>query len=143
LVMDILDEEYSLYLSNVLISLLYNNISGLIPNNGTYSPVLLGGNPCCNSTSEALYYAPLNCRYNSYGVFIPNLDNYKKKHKLILIILSSTLSIFATFGGIVLMVIFWKYRTNAITLQNIQKGTLYCISKILHLYMSRARRIQS
>ncbi|KAH8936754.1 hypothetical protein BDL97_17G101000 [Sphagnum fallax] len=116
--MDILVEKYTSYLSNVLISILYNNISGLIPNNGTYSPILLGGNPCCNPTSEALYYAPFYCRYNSVGVLIPNLD---KTHKLILIILSSTLSIFAILGGIVLMVIFWKYRTNAKSLQNIQK----------------------
>jgi hypothetical protein len=33
----------------------------------------LGGNPCCNPTSEALYYAPFYCRYNSSGVLIPNL----------------------------------------------------------------------
>jgi hypothetical protein len=71
--MDILVEKYTSYLSNVLISILYNNISGLIPNNGTYSPILLGGNPCCNPTSEALYYAPFYCRYNSVGVLIPNL----------------------------------------------------------------------
>jgi hypothetical protein len=60
-----------------------------------------------------------------------------------LIILSSTLSIFAIFGGIVFMVIFWKYRTNALSLQNIKKGTLYYTSNFLHLYISRARRIQS
>jgi hypothetical protein len=35
--------------------------------------------------------------------------------------LSSTLSIFAFVGGIVFMVIFWKYRTNALSLQNIKK----------------------
>ncbi|CAK9867946.1 unnamed protein product [Sphagnum jensenii] len=116
--MDSLVEKYTSYLSNVMISILFNNISGLIPNNGTYSPVLLGGNPCCNPTSKALYYAPFNCRYSSSSVFIPNLD---KTHKLILIILSSTFSIFAILGGIVLMVIFWKYRTNAKSLQNIQK----------------------
>jgi Leucine-rich repeat (LRR) protein len=40
LVMDILDNKYAIYSSNVLISILYNNISGLIPNNATYSPVL-------------------------------------------------------------------------------------------------------
>ncbi|KAH9536338.1 hypothetical protein CY35_17G102100 [Sphagnum magellanicum] len=72
--MDTLDNEYAFHVSNVLISMVNNNISGLMPNNATYSPVLLGGNPCCNPTSEALYYAPLNCRYTSYGVFIPNLE---------------------------------------------------------------------
>ncbi len=40
LVMDILDENYTFYLPIILISMLYNNINELRPNNGTYSPVL-------------------------------------------------------------------------------------------------------
>ncbi len=38
--MDTLDKEYAFYVSNVLISMVNNNISELMPNNTTYSPVL-------------------------------------------------------------------------------------------------------
>ncbi len=38
--METLDKVYALYLSNMLISMVNNNITGLMPNNGTYSPVL-------------------------------------------------------------------------------------------------------
>jgi hypothetical protein len=38
--METLDKEYALYLSNMLISMVNNNITGLIPNNATYSPIL-------------------------------------------------------------------------------------------------------
>jgi len=38
--MDALDKEYALDVSNVLISMVNNNIIRLMPNNATYSPVL-------------------------------------------------------------------------------------------------------
>jgi hypothetical protein len=76
------------------ISLANNNIVGLIPpwESGTYSPVLLGGNPCCNTPQiiasyyvdeldvfliyylmgslESLHQA-YNCRYNLSAIMIP------------------------------------------------------------------------
>jgi hypothetical protein len=118
--METLDKEYALYLSNMLISMVNNNIIGLMPNNATYSPILLGGNPCCNNASLELYYAHLNCRYNSTGVLTPNIgpSNNKTTHKLILI-LSLTLPIFAIVGGIIFVGIFWKYRANSFHLQQI------------------------
>jgi hypothetical protein len=38
--MDTLDKEYAFHVSNLLISMVNNNISGFMPNNATYSPVL-------------------------------------------------------------------------------------------------------
>jgi hypothetical protein len=35
----------------------------------------LGGNPCCNNANLQLYYAHLNCRYNSTSVSTPNTSS--------------------------------------------------------------------
>jgi hypothetical protein len=35
----------------------------------------LGGNPCCNNANSELYYAHLNCQYNSMGVWTPNIGS--------------------------------------------------------------------
>jgi hypothetical protein len=82
----------------------------------------LGGNPCCNNANSELYYAHLNCQYNSMGVWTPNIgaSSYKTTHKLILM-LSLTLSIFAIVGGIIFVGIFWKYQANSFDLQQIKK----------------------
>jgi hypothetical protein len=38
--MEALDKEYASYWLNMVISMVNNNITGHMPNNGTYSPVL-------------------------------------------------------------------------------------------------------
>jgi hypothetical protein len=85
--METLDIEYASYWLNMLISMVNNNITGLMPNNGTYSPVLLGGNPCCNNpASETLYYVQLNCRYNSSGgVIIVNPGQILEHNNLLML----------------------------------------------------------
>jgi hypothetical protein len=69
-------------LANTTFSIVRNNISQLIPtwNTGIYTPVLLGGNPCCSKIengspeNEFIIYGDssnqtlneeMNCRYNS------------------------------------------------------------------------------
>jgi len=44
----------------------------------------LGGNPCCNNSAlETLYYAQLNCRYNSFGVLIVNRGHILEHNNLL------------------------------------------------------------
>ncbi|CAM6034650.1 unnamed protein product [Sphagnum compactum] len=124
------DQVYLIY--GVFISMVYNDISTLDPSWGddtkTYSPILLGGNPICKSLQyssdpQISYRQQLNCRYNNTVlhtiVTVPS-DSQRSNNKLILI-LSTTLSTILLFGGIIGVIILWKYRTNALALREIQQ----------------------
>ncbi|KAH9556092.1 hypothetical protein CY35_07G008400 [Sphagnum magellanicum] len=130
------------------ISLANNSIVGLIPpwESGTYSPVLLGGNPCCNTSQivteddylldeveifyvngslESLLQA-YNCRYNLSTITIPGLTNFSpfrptNDNKVLIWTLSTTLPFFMIMGSIILTITFWKYRANMIILREIQQ----------------------
>ncbi|CAM6027539.1 unnamed protein product [Sphagnum balticum] len=111
-----------------VISMVNNDISDLEPSweNDTlfYPSLLLGGNPICNkleinSNSTIAYHQQLNCRYN-ISVFPPTVIIQRKKNKLIWI-LATTFSIIFIFGGIICMVIWRKYRMNALVLHEIQQ----------------------
>jgi hypothetical protein len=77
-------------------SIVKNNISKLIPtwDTGIYTPILLGGNPCCSKIengspkNEFVVYgdssnqtrnAEMNCRYNSSSPIITHGESFKKK----------------------------------------------------------------
>ncbi|CAK9204830.1 unnamed protein product, partial [Sphagnum troendelagicum] len=124
------DQVYLIH--GVFISMVYNDISTLDPSweddTKTYSPILLGGNPICknlqlNSDFEISYHQQLNCRYNNTvlrSIETVTSNSQRSNNKLILI-LSTTLSIILVFGGIIGVIILWKYRANALALREIQQ----------------------
>ncbi len=65
--------------------------------------------------------------------------NPKRKNKLNLI-LSTTLPIILVFGGIIGVIILWKYRANALALHEIQQGVIlfiyYFIVSIIYMIIS-------
>ncbi|KAH8955710.1 hypothetical protein BDL97_07G001800 [Sphagnum fallax] len=127
------------------ISLANNSITELIPSweSGTYSPVLLGGNPCCNMSQlftytdhnsgqfviiylngslESLHRA-YNCRYDLSTIIVPEFIFYPPAHdnRVLVWTLSTTLPFFMILGGIIFTITFWKYHANMIILREIQQ----------------------
>ncbi|CAM6033277.1 unnamed protein product [Sphagnum compactum] len=130
------------------ISVVNNSIIGLIPpwESGTYSSVLIGGNPCCNISQffnifyvddfeqfEIFYvngslkslHQACNCRYSlstivtpafSFDPLPPANDN-----RVLIWTLSTTLPFFMIVGGIIFTITFWKYHANMIILREIQQ----------------------
>ncbi|KAH8955712.1 hypothetical protein BDL97_07G001900 [Sphagnum fallax] len=96
------------------ISVANNNITGLIPSweSGTYSPVLLGGNPCCYMFRYEIFYIK---DHNFTFYPLPN-DN-----KVLIWTLSTTLPFLMIVGGIIFTITFWKYHANMIILREIQQ----------------------
>ncbi|CAM6057654.1 unnamed protein product [Sphagnum tenellum] len=123
------DQDYLLH--GVFISMVNNNISGLEPSwddkSLIYSPVLLGGNPICNniqisSDPQISYHQQLNCRYNNSLLnVLVQPKSHTTKDTLLIWILSTTLSLSLIIGGIICVVIFFKYKKNTLTLREIQK----------------------
>ncbi|KAH8942289.1 hypothetical protein BDL97_14G091000 [Sphagnum fallax] len=124
------DQVYLIH--GLIISMVYNDISTLDPSwedgTKTYSPILLGGNPICKNLQlsfvfEISYHQQLNCRYNNTVLrsieMVPS-NSQRSNNKLILI-LSTTLSIILVFGGIIGVIILWKYQANALALREIQQ----------------------
>ncbi|KAH8958458.1 hypothetical protein BDL97_06G025600 [Sphagnum fallax] len=134
--------------STTLFSIVKNNISKLMPSwdSGKYTPVLLGGNPCCSKIengspeNEFIIYgdssnqtlnADLNCRYNSSSpTIIQASSGLSSSHKLTLILSITLPSVIAIIGGIIYYITFRQYRAQTLILQNIQKemakqSTLY------------------
>ncbi|CAK9879181.1 unnamed protein product [Sphagnum jensenii] len=135
------------------ISIVNNNIIGLIPpwESGTYSPVLLGGNPCCdtfllynsfggfgqltilpNDDSLKSIHEAQNCRYNLSDIVISSnvgsktVYNYTftpptNDNRVLIWTLSTTLPFFMIVGGIIFTITFWKYHANMIILREIQQ----------------------
>ncbi|CAK9262228.1 unnamed protein product [Sphagnum jensenii] len=124
------DQVYLIH--GVFISMVYNDISKLDPSweddTKTYSPILLGGNPICKNLQLSLdfeisYHQQLNCRDNNTvlrSIETVTSNSQRSNNKLILI-LSTTLSIILVFGGIIGVIILWKYRANALALREIQQ----------------------
>ncbi|KAH8971042.1 hypothetical protein BDL97_02G122000 [Sphagnum fallax] len=110
-----------------LISMVNNNIIQLNPSweSGIYSPVLLGGNPCCNivTSENPTRYQQLNCRYNSspIEIVIYQPNNSHELHKKLAWILSTILPSFVFLSGIIFIIIYWKYHKNMSTFREIQK----------------------
>ncbi|KAH9571937.1 hypothetical protein CY35_02G120300 [Sphagnum magellanicum] len=110
-----------------LISLVNNNIIQLNPSweSGIYSPVLLGGNPCCNivTSENPTPYQQQNCRYNSSTIPIVIYRSYNSHevHKKLAWILSTILPSFVFVSGIIFIIIYWKYHKNMLALREIQK----------------------
>ncbi|KAH8955713.1 hypothetical protein BDL97_07G001900 [Sphagnum fallax] len=118
------------------ISVANNNITGLIPSweSGTYSPVLLGGNPCCYMFRYEIFYIKgslqsfhqaCNCRYNLSTTIFPdhNFTFYPlpNDNKVLIWTLSTTLPFLMIVGGIIFTITFWKYHANMIILREIQQ----------------------
>jgi hypothetical protein len=128
------------------ISLVNNSIIGLIPpwESGTYSPVLLGGNPCCytfletygfydsipfeifdmNGSLQSLHQA-YNCRYSLSNIIIPGYNFTRplpNDNRVLIWTLSTILPFFMIVGGIIFTIIFWKYHANMVILRQIQQG---------------------
>ncbi|CAM6057671.1 unnamed protein product [Sphagnum tenellum] len=89
---------------------------------------VLGGNPICKNLQlsfdfEISYHQQLNCRYNNTvlrSIETVASNSQRSNNKLILI-LSTTLSIILVFGGIIGVIIIWKYQANALALREIQQ----------------------
>ncbi|CAM6034646.1 unnamed protein product [Sphagnum compactum] len=122
------DQVY--FICRVFISMVYNDISTLDPSweddTKTYSPILLGGNPICKNLQysfdfEISYHQQLNCRYNNTVLHTIVLSNSQRSNNKLILILSTTLSIILVFGGIIGVIILWKYRANALALREIQQ----------------------
>ncbi|CAK9218041.1 unnamed protein product [Sphagnum troendelagicum] len=109
--------------SGKLISMVNNNIIQLNPSweSGIYSPVLLGGNPCCSivASENPTPYQQLNCRYNSSTIQIVVYQSYNS-HELAWI-LSTILPSFVLLSGIIFIIIYWKYHKNMLAFREIQK----------------------
>ncbi|CAM6011109.1 unnamed protein product [Sphagnum balticum] len=130
------------------ISLVNNSIIRLIPpwESGTYSPVLLGGNPCCNVPRLITYYLDefdqfeilfindslkslhqaYNCRYSLSTFIFQGYGNTPPPpsangNRVLIWTLSTTLPFFIIVGGIIFTITFWKYHTNMIILREIQQ----------------------
>ncbi|CAK9218046.1 unnamed protein product [Sphagnum troendelagicum] len=110
-----------------LISMVNNNIIELNPSweSGIYSPVLLGGNPCCSivPSENPSPYQQQNCRYNSSTIPIVIYKSYNSHelHKKLAWILSPILPNFVFLSGIIFIIIYWKYHKNMSTFREIQK----------------------
>ncbi|CAM6011110.1 unnamed protein product [Sphagnum balticum] len=128
------------------ISLVNNSIIGLIPpwESGTYSPVLLGGNPCCymflirhgfddygqfeivdtNGSLKSLHET-YNCRYSLSNIIIPvynfSFTPSANDNKVLIWTLSTMLPFFMIVGGIIFIITFWKYHANMVILREIQQ----------------------
>ncbi|KAH8970998.1 hypothetical protein BDL97_02G119700 [Sphagnum fallax] len=113
--------------SGKLISMVNNNIIQLNPSweSGIYSPVLLGGNPCCSivASKNPTPYQQLNCRYNSSTIQIVVYQSYNSHelHKKLAWILSTILPSFVLLSGIIFIIIYWKYHKNMLAFREIQK----------------------
>ncbi|CAM6007923.1 unnamed protein product [Sphagnum balticum] len=110
-----------------LISMVNNNIIQLNPSweSGIYSPVLLGGNPCCSivNSKNPTPYQQQNCRYNSSTIPIviyPSYDSHEL-HKKLAWTLSTILPSFVILNGIILIIMYRKYHKNMLALHEIQK----------------------
>ncbi|CAN5966325.1 unnamed protein product [Sphagnum jensenii] len=119
-----------------LISMVNNSIIQLNPSweSGIYSPVLLGGNPCCsivaseNPTPSCSIVASenptpnqqQNCRYNSSTIQIVIYKSYNS-HKKLVWIMSTILPSFVFLTGIIFIIIYWKYHKNVSAFREIQK----------------------
>jgi hypothetical protein len=107
-----------------------NNIIQLNPSweSGIYSPVLLGGNPCCSivASENPTPDQQLNCRYNSSPIQTVVYQSYNSHelHKKLAWILSTILPSFVLLSGIIFIIIYWKYNKNMLAFREIQKGTL-------------------
>ncbi|KAH8958446.1 hypothetical protein BDL97_06G024500 [Sphagnum fallax] len=134
-----------------LFSIVENKISELMPSwdSGKYTPVLLGGNPCCSKIengspknefiingdsshqSQTAQNAEMNCRYNSsLPIIIQASSGLSSSHKLTLILSITLPSVIAIIGGIIYYITFRQYRAQTLILHNIQKemakqSTLY------------------
>ncbi|KAH8971068.1 hypothetical protein BDL97_02G123200 [Sphagnum fallax] len=110
-----------------LISMVNNNIIQLNPSweSGIYSPVLLGGNPCCSivTSENPTIYQQQNCRYNSSTIPIVTYksSNSQELHKKLAWVLSTILPSFVFVSGIIFIIIYWKYHKNMSTFREIQK----------------------
>ncbi|KAH9571926.1 hypothetical protein CY35_02G119300 [Sphagnum magellanicum] len=110
-----------------LISLVNNNIIQLNPSweSGIYSPVLLGGNPCCSivASKNPTQNEQLNCRDNSSTIQIVIYQSYNSHelHKKLAWILSTILPIFVFVSGIIFIIMYWKYHKNMSAFREIQK----------------------
>ncbi|CAK9871532.1 unnamed protein product [Sphagnum jensenii] len=110
-----------------LISMVNNNIIQLNPSweSGIYSPVLLGGNPCCSivTSENPTIYQQQNCRYNSSTIPIVIYQSYNSHelHKKLAWILSTILPCFAFLSGIIFIIIYWKYHKNMSAFREIQE----------------------
>ncbi|CAK9230908.1 unnamed protein product [Sphagnum troendelagicum] len=127
------------------ISIANNNITGLIPSweSGTYSPVLLGGNPCCymflsqysvddygqfdiftvNNSLTSIHQAK-NCRYDLSNILIPDpfsSSPLANDNRVLIWTLSTTLPFLMIVGGIIFTITFRKYHANMIILREIQQ----------------------
>ncbi|KAH8958445.1 hypothetical protein BDL97_06G024500 [Sphagnum fallax] len=126
-----------------LFSIVENKISELMPSwdSGKYTPVLLGGNPCCSKIengspknefiingdsshqSQTAQNAEMNCRYNSsLPIIIQASSGLSSSHKLTLILSITLPSVIAIIGGIIYYITFRQYRAQTLILHNIQKG---------------------
>ncbi|CAK9218047.1 unnamed protein product [Sphagnum troendelagicum] len=110
-----------------LISMVNNSIIQLNPSweSGIYSPILLGGNPCCSivTSENPTPNQQQNCRYNSSTIQIVIYKSYNSHelHKKLAWILSTILPSFVFLSGIVFIIIYWKYHKNMSTFCEIQK----------------------
>ncbi|KAH8971048.1 hypothetical protein BDL97_02G122500 [Sphagnum fallax] len=110
-----------------LISMVNNSIIQLNPSweSGIYSPVLLGGNPCCSivTSENPTANQQKNCRYNSSTIQIVIYKSYNSHelHKKLAWILSTILPSFVFLSGIIFIIIYWKYHKNMSAFREIQK----------------------
>ncbi|CAK9877816.1 unnamed protein product [Sphagnum jensenii] len=135
----VLNMTINTLLPSIEFSIVRNNISELIPTWDTaiYTPVLLGGNPCCSKiengspknefiiygdSSNQIQNAEMNCRYNSS---LPNIihaiSRLRSSRKLTLILSITLPSVIAIIGGMIYYITFRQYRAQTLTLRNIQK----------------------
>ncbi|KAH8958471.1 hypothetical protein BDL97_06G026500 [Sphagnum fallax] len=134
----VLNMTINTLLPSIEFSIVRNNISDLIPTWDTaiYTPVLLGGNPCCSKiengspenefiiygdSSNQIQNAELNCRYNSSSPNIHTISRSSSSRKLTLILSITLPSVIAIIGGIIYYITFRQYRAQTLTLRNIQK----------------------
>ncbi|KAH8971038.1 hypothetical protein BDL97_02G121800 [Sphagnum fallax] len=110
-----------------LISMVNNSIIQLNPSweSGIYSPVLLGGNPCCSivTSENPTANQQNNCRYNSSTIQIVLYQPFDSHelHKKLAWILSTILPSFIFLSGIIFIIIYWKYHKNMLAFREIQK----------------------
>jgi hypothetical protein len=104
-----------------------NNIIQLNPSweSGIYSPVLLGGNPCCSivTSENPTIYQQQNCRYNSSTIPIVIYQPYipHELHKKLVWTLSTILPSFVFLTGIIFIIIYRKHHKNVSVFREIQK----------------------
>jgi uncharacterized Tic20 family protein len=54
-------------------------------------------------------------------------SNSQRSNNKLILILSTTLSIILVFGGIIGVIVLWKYQANALALREIQQGIFFFI----------------